>query len=64
MGIEIEKEHTTDEALAKEIAMDHLKEIPDYYTRLKKMEDKAEKQNSVSESFDELHKAILDNLSF
>jgi hypothetical protein len=41
MGIEVEKEHTHDEALAKEIAMDHLKEIPDYYTRLKKMEDEA-----------------------
>lgn len=38
MGIEIEMEHTDDRDVAKEIAMDHLKEIPDYYTRLKKME--------------------------
>lgn len=41
MGIEVEKEHTDNEDLAREIAMDHLKEIPDYYTRLKKMEKEA-----------------------
>lgn len=35
MGIEVEKEHTQDEALAKKIAMDHLKEDPKYYTKLK-----------------------------
>jgi len=35
MGIEIEKEHTNDEALASKIAMDHLKEDPKYYTKLK-----------------------------
>ncbi len=40
-GIKIEKEHTKDEDLAEEIAKDHLKEIPDYYTRLQKMEDEA-----------------------
>lgn len=38
MGIDVEKEHTSDESVAKEIALDHLKELPDYYTRLKKME--------------------------
>ena len=41
MGIEIEYEHTTDEETAKRIALDHLSEIPDYYTRLKKMEEEA-----------------------
>ena len=41
MGIKIEMEHTDDATLAKEIAMDHLEEIPDYYTRLKKMEKEA-----------------------
>ena len=40
-GIEIEKEHTDDEKLAEEIAKDHLKEIPDYYTRLQIMEEEA-----------------------
>jgi hypothetical protein len=38
MGIEIEREHTDDLELAKEIAKDHLAEFPDYYTKLKKME--------------------------
>ena len=41
MGREIEKEHTTDPDIAERIAMDHLAEIPDYYTRLKKMEEEA-----------------------
>ena len=31
------------EEKAKEIAMDHLSEIPDYYSRLQKMEAKAKK---------------------
>ena len=38
MGIEVELEHTEDRAKAKKIALDHLAEIKDYYTRLKKME--------------------------
>lgn len=37
-GIKVEMEHTNDPDLAKEIAKDHLWEIPDYYTKLKKME--------------------------
>lgn len=37
-GIEIEVEHTQDRALAKEIALDHLSEYPDYYDRLEKVE--------------------------
>lgn len=40
-GIEVEKEHTRDTETAREIALDHLAEIPDYYTRLDKMEKKA-----------------------
>jgi DNA ligase D-like protein (predicted 3'-phosphoesterase) len=41
MGIEVEKEHTTDPVIAERIAKDHLAEIPDYYTRLKQMESSA-----------------------
>lgn len=41
MGIKVELEHTGDRALAKEIAKDHLTEMPDYYTRLAKMEHEA-----------------------
>jgi len=40
-GKEVEKEHTKDENIATKIALDHLAEIPDYYSRLKKMEDEA-----------------------
>jgi hypothetical protein len=37
-GIEIEHEHTNNKSIAKEIAMDHLWEDADYYTKLEKME--------------------------
>ena len=41
LGIKIESEHTDDPVIAKSIAKDHLSEIPDYYTRLVKMEAEA-----------------------
>jgi hypothetical protein len=41
MGIKVEMEHTKDKEVAKQIALDHLAEIPDYYTRLAKMEKEA-----------------------
>jgi hypothetical protein len=44
MGIKIEMEHTDDKDKAREIAKDHLEEIPDYYTRLRRMEAQAEKE--------------------
>jgi hypothetical protein len=37
-GLRVEQEHTSNPAIAREIALDHLAEIPDYYTRLAKME--------------------------
>lgn len=45
MGIPIEHEHTKDRVLATDIALQHLDEIPDYYTRLKKMEASAKKEH-------------------
>jgi hypothetical protein len=45
MGEPIEHEHTQDHKLAKDIALQHLDEIPDYYTRLKKMEADAKKHH-------------------
>jgi hypothetical protein len=39
-GIKVEQEHTGNLALAREIALDHLNEFPDYYDRLKKAEQK------------------------
>ena len=44
MGINVEMEHTVNKDIAKKICLDHLSEIKDYYTRLKKMEDKAKKE--------------------
>lgn len=41
MGIEVEFEHTNCPMMAKRIALDHLSEFPDYYTRLAKMEKEA-----------------------
>jgi len=38
MGVKIEKEHTTDTATATKIALDHLDEFSDYYTKLKAAE--------------------------
>lgn len=39
-GINVEMEHTDNKFVAKMITKDHLSEFPDYYTRLKKMENK------------------------
>lgn len=38
VGIEIEKEHSSNEKIADEIARDHLNERPDYYAKLEKVE--------------------------
>ena len=45
MGVPIEHEHTRNKILATDIALQHLDEIPDYYTRLKKMEVSAKKEH-------------------
>lgn len=50
IGIDIEMEHTDDEDLSLEIAMDHLVEFPDYYDRLVKMEEEAEEYFNSKES--------------
>jgi len=49
MGIEVEKEHTDDPFIAKEIAKDHLAELPDYYTRLKKMEEDGKRELGIKD---------------
>lgn len=38
MGLKVEREHTDDPAVAREIACDHLTEDPRYYTKLKAIE--------------------------
>lgn len=37
-GANVEKEHSNSVAIAKEIARDHINELPDYYKRLAKIE--------------------------
>jgi hypothetical protein len=37
-GMNFERDHTKDNLLALELAMDHLESTPDYYTRLERME--------------------------
>jgi hypothetical protein len=41
MGVKVEKEHTGSSLICLKIAKDHLSEIPDYYSRLMKMEKSA-----------------------
>ena len=40
-GIKFEMEHTRNAFIALEIAMDHLERIPDYYSRLRRLEREA-----------------------
>jgi len=65
MGIPVEHEHTKDKDLATDIALQHLDEIPDYYTRLRKMESSAKKQHKkfkdVKEEIDSLRESRRDN---
>ena len=57
MGIAIEKEHTKDKDLAADIALQHLDEFPDYYTKLKKMESDARKEHK---NFKDVKESLLD----
>ena len=45
-GIKVEMEHTDNEEAAKRIALDHLFEIPNYYSLLIDKEKKAKKNKS------------------
>lgn len=49
MGIKVESEHTGSKKMARMIALQHLEELPDYYSRLKK----AEKVNEETKSGDD-----------
>jgi len=60
VGAEVEKEHTTTEKNAEEIARDHLGERPDYYDKLKKMEDSKVTKPVKEETLDEISFDKLD----
>jgi len=71
MGVKVEQEHikknkvlsqAQKDSVARDIALDHLAEIPDYYTRLKKMEEEAKKEGKMNpdvEEDEELEKAAI-----
>jgi hypothetical protein len=59
MGVKVEHEHTNNKKLAREIALQHLEEKPDYYTRLKKMEASAKKEHK---KFKDVNEGFLDKL--
>jgi len=44
LGIKVEKEHTKNLEVAKNIALQHLDEVPDYYTKLKAVEKSSVKE--------------------
>ena len=50
MGQKIEMEHTDNPKIAIEIARDHLSEIKDYYTRLKKMEEEGKREKGIEDN--------------
>ena len=47
-GVVVEREHSTENDIRKEIAKDHLEEIPDYYDRLDEMEEEAKKEKKFN----------------
>jgi len=47
-GIKVEMDHTDDVEIAKEIAMDHLAEDPNYYTKLKRIEEAKEEATEAT----------------
>jgi hypothetical protein len=67
LGTKIESEHTKNKATAREIAMDHIFEFPDYYSNkkfgLKSNEKKFEKsKESTSESLNRLGAILRENI--
>ncbi len=52
LGVRVELEHTDNKAIALKIALDHLAEDPEYYTKLARMEGAA-KSEPVAEAVEE-----------
>jgi len=48
-GIKSERDHTKDNLLALEMAMDHLEHMPDYYTHLTRMEQQCASEKLLSQ---------------
>lgn len=49
-GVKVEQEHTKNKSKAGEIARDHLRERPDYYTKLSKVEKQPVKESEIDKN--------------
>jgi uncharacterized membrane-anchored protein YjiN (DUF445 family) len=58
-GIKVEMEHTDDPKIAREIAMDHLTEDPQYYVKLDKMENEKLNESTYEPATKEDLKALI-----
>ena len=56
-GIKVELEHTSNARVAKEIALDHIAELPDYYDRLEKVEKNKTPADISEDALNELNVA-------
>lgn len=61
LGVQIEMEHTNDPEIAKEIALDHLTENPEYYTKLIKAGLASEFQPSYNSGFGDPEQGFNDH---
>lgn len=60
IGIKVEKEHTSNESEAKIIASQHIDELPNYYSKLKKVEKKKTNESLlVNKILEELSDSIF-----
>jgi len=62
MGMEVEKEHTSDETDARITALQHIDEVPNYYTKLKKVESQQESK-IVRDMFGNVSYEFIDLIS-
>ena len=62
IGMEVEKEHTSDETDARITALQHIDEVPNYYTKLKKVESQNENK-IVRDMFGNVSYEFIDLIS-
>ena len=56
MGIEVEYEHTDSKEMSTRIALDHLAELDDYYTRLEVMEEEGGMNEGIMDTIGKIFK--------
>lgn len=58
-GLKVEREHSKATEASREIAMDHLAEDPNYYTKLAKIEEDEDEIEKAKKNLGKLHKKII-----